>query len=171
MAPVKVTKVHHAKSDGVRTNCGGLVYDSPDVRFSEKWSEVTCEECKKAAAQKRQRSQKRKKELERKRELQPTRAAQKSQRPSGKDLGYQVEERGGLLPWWLIFYAKDGSKKVVGKFRTERGAKAARTKSIRSRFSGGPGPKRSSSSSQPKFTATGVTSVVSSGFETNRRKH
>ena len=81
-----------------------------------------------------------------------------------------MEERGGLLPWWLIFYAQDGSKRVVGKFRTERGAKTARTKSIRSRFSGGPGPKRSSSS-QPKFTATRVTSVVSSGFETSRRKH
>ena len=57
---MKVTKVHHAKSDGVRTNCGGLVYDSPDVRFSEKWSEVTCEECKNAADQKRQMSHKRK---------------------------------------------------------------------------------------------------------------
>jgi hypothetical protein len=62
---MKVTKVHHGKSDGVRTNCGGLVYDSPDVRFTKKWSEVICEECKKAAAQKRQRSQKRKKELAR----------------------------------------------------------------------------------------------------------
>jgi tRNA nucleotidyltransferase (CCA-adding enzyme) len=98
LAPMKVMKIHHAKSDGVRTNCGGLVYDSPDVRFSKKWSEVTCEECKKAAAQKHQRSQKRKKELECKRELERTRAVQKSQRPSRKDFGYQVEERGGLLP-------------------------------------------------------------------------